>query len=143
MNTVSPLEATWTVIAIVGFVVSAWAVYDDLLDFQAIRRAVKLELAIAWGPRWWVALGFLGSDALYSIAWLGFAVIGVLAMTLPPALSTQGEVTSEVVGWVLVGMEVVLALSQIWWRIVRGKTRELIMSVVVPRSVQNHEGGQP
>lgn len=128
----SLLEISWTVIAIIGFGLSAWAVTDDLLDFRAVRRAVLLKMAMAWGPRWWIALGFLGSDSLYSAAWLGFAVIGVLAMTLPPAPNPQREAASEVSGWVLVGMEIVLALSQVWWRVVRAKTRELIPGVARP-----------
>lgn len=128
----SLLEISWTVIAIGAFILTAWAVTDDLLDFGAVRRAVRIKLATAWGPRWWIALGFLGSDGLYAAAWLGFAVIGVLAMTLPPAPNPQREAASEQTGWILVGMELVLALSQVWWRVVRVKTRELIPGVAHP-----------
>lgn len=135
MNEASWLERTWTMIAIVGLAFSLWAIWDDWLDLRAVRLAIRLHRAVTWGPRWWVAAGFLGSDGLFCLAWLGFASIGVLAMTLPPSPVPQREKVSEISGWVLVAMEIALALIEVWWRVVRVRVRELIPGIT-PTSEQ-------
>lgn len=127
----SALEISWTGIAILGFLFSSWGTWDSWLDFMAILGAIRVRKAVMYGPRWWIAMGFLGSDALFGLTWAGFILIGILAMTVPPAPNPQREWVSEVTGWVLVALELMLACIEIWWRLVRIKIRELIPGVAL------------
>lgn len=115
----------WAGVAAVGVLLSFWAVCDGWSAFASVRLAVKLKRAVAWGPRWWMALAFLVSDALFLGAWLAIATVGAIALTLPPPVSSQRQETSEIIGYVLLGMEADLAAIQIWWRVVRLKLRGL------------------
>ena len=111
----SALEITWTVIAMIALGFSAWILDDNVRNMAAVRRAVKQERAVAWGPRWWVALASLVSSAAMLVVWIGFAVIGVLAMTVSPGASPALRATvSSFSGWILVGMTLILAAIQAW-----------------------------
>jgi hypothetical protein len=123
MANASAVELAWSVVALLGVLLSGWACQDDHASFEAVRLAVRLKRAVTWGPRWWMALAFLVSDLLFALVWIGFGSIGVVAMALPEAISPERREANEMIGYVLLGLEGVLALIQVWWRVVRLKLR--------------------
>jgi hypothetical protein len=122
--TASPLEITWTVIAGLGLLFSAWLVLAGWLDLAAVRAAIRAvpPRARAWGPRWWVALSAVVANVAFCLVWLGFAMIGLIAMQFPPPPPTTEQASfSMVTGWVLIAMEAILVGVQAWHLFVRGR----------------------
>jgi Na+/proline symporter len=122
--TASPLEQVWTAIAVAGFVFSAWLAADGWIDLSAVRAGVRARppRARIWGPRWWIALSSIVANGLLCLVWLGFGLIGVVAMGYPPPTPSPDQHVSNMwVGWVLIGMEALLALVQGWHLFVRGR----------------------
>lgn len=125
-STASALEITWTLIAIISLGFTAWIVQDNLLNYAAVREAVRQGRAVTAGPRWWVALASLVSSTAMFVVWLGFATAGVLAMTVGPDTPLEQRVrVSEAVGWVLVAMTLILAGIQVWQVYARTKIRPI------------------
>lgn len=125
-STASPLEISWTLIAVIAIGFTAWIVDDNVRNFAAIREAVRQDRAVAWGPRWWVAVASLVSSAAMFVVWLGFAAIGVLAMTTGPDTDVTYRVRiSSLSGWVLVAMTLLLAGIQAWQVYARTKIRPI------------------
>jgi hypothetical protein len=87
---------------------------------------VRRGNAVTWGPRWWVALASLVSSIGMLIVWGGFVGIGIVAMTVPPPITTERQAASEMSGWILVGVELVLAAIQVWQVYARTKIRPLV-----------------
>lgn len=123
--TVAPLEATWTAIAVMALIFTVWHLWDNWLNWQALMIAIKLGTAYRLGPRWWIALSSLVTSCGLLIVWLGFAGLGVAAMTVPPPLTSDRQTVSMVSAWLLVCIESVLAAVQIWQAWVRGQVRRL------------------
>lgn len=120
MTTATPLEMTWTLVALVGVLLSAWMILDATLDYRAVRVAIRDGYARAQGARWWIAVGALVGNGLTLLVWVGFFIVGLIAMQYPPPpRTTPQEATNTIAGWVLIGMEVLLASAQIWTRFVR------------------------
>jgi hypothetical protein len=118
----SSIEVTWTAVALLGVLMTAWMIADAHLDYRAVRRGIRAGIAVAYGPRWWIAVGALVGNGLTLLVWLGFLVVGLLAMQFPPPPpNTEQNVVSMVIGWVLIAMEALLASVQVWSRIVRLK----------------------
>lgn len=127
MNTVSPLELTWTAIAVVGLVFSGCLAVAGWLDLSAVRAAIRgvPPRARIWGPRWWVALSAVVANAALCLVWLGFILIGLIAMQFPPPPPTTEQAVSNMwAGWVLIGMEGLLAGVQAWHLFVRGRVEQ-------------------
>jgi hypothetical protein len=118
----SPIEITWTAVALCGVLLTVWMIVDVYLDYRFVRRGIRAGIAVAYGPRWWIAVGALVGNGLTLLVWLGFLVVGLLAMQFPPPPpNTEQGVVSMVIGWVLIAMEALLASVQVWSRIVRLK----------------------
>ncbi len=116
----SPLEISWTIIAAVGVLVTAWMIVDAYLDYRVVVRAIRGGYALARGARWWIAVGALVANAMTVLVWAGFLVVGLIAMQFPPPPPNAAQTTSNVAaGWVLIGMEALLASTQVWARFVR------------------------
>jgi hypothetical protein len=125
-STAAPVEMTWTLIAVVAIGFTAWIVDDNVRNFAAVRAAVRQGRAVTWGPRWWVALASLVSSAAMFVVWLGFAAIGALSMTAGPNTDVAYRSwVSNVSGWVLVGMTLILAGIQAWQVYARTKIRPI------------------
>jgi hypothetical protein len=93
----SPLELTWSIIALIGVILTGWMILDSWLDFRAVQRAIRGGYAKARGARWWIATGALIGNSLTAFVWAGFLLVGLIAM------------------------EAVLAATQVWMRYVRVK----------------------
>lgn len=118
----SPIEITWTIIAAVGVLLTGWMILDAWLDFRAVKSAIRGGFARAYGARWWIALGSLVGNGLTLFVWAGFLLVGVIAMQFPPPPPSPNQAASNMwAGWVLIGMEALLAAIQVWSRVVRQK----------------------
>ena len=103
-ESVTWLEVTWTLVAAGAIGFTAWIIDDNVRNFAAIRRAVKQGRAAAWGPRWWVAFASLVSSVGMFIVWLGFAAIGIVAMSVSPRDSTpEIQMVQTISGWLSPG----------------------------------------
>lgn len=118
----APIEIAWSVIAGIGMLITGWMILDSWLDYRAVRRGIRGGYARARGARWWIALGALVGNGMYLFVWAGFVGIGLIAMQYPPPprLPDQ-EVSTMWSGWMLIAMEGLLALAQVWARFVRGR----------------------
>jgi hypothetical protein len=125
-STASTLEIAWTLIAVVSLGFTAWIIDDNVRNYAAIRTAVQRGQGIAWGPRWWVAVASLVSSAAMFVVWLGFATVGVLAMTAGPETNIDYRMwVSGLSSWVLVAMTLILAGIQVWQVFARTKIRPI------------------
>ncbi len=116
----SPLELSWTIIAVVGVLVTVWMIIDAYLDYRVVVRAIRGGYARARGARWWIAVGALVANAMTVLVWVGFLVVGLIAMQFPPPPPNVEQAGSNAAaGWVLIGMEALLAATQVWARFVR------------------------
>lgn len=123
-GTASPLELSWTTVAGIGLLFSAWLAAAGWLDLSAVRQAIEAvpPRARAWGPRWWVALSAVVANGALCLVWAGFIAIGLIAMQFPPPPPTaQQQVSNQWAGWVLIAMELILAAVQAWHVYVRGR----------------------
>ena len=126
-DTVSTLEITWTMLSVIAIGCTAWIVDDNVRNFNAIREAVRQGRAVAWGPRWWVALASLVSSCAMFLVWLVFATIGVLAMTTSVHSDPLYRMwIATVTGWGLILATLILAGIQVWQVYARTKIRPLI-----------------
>lgn len=118
----SPLEISWSAVAAVGVVFTFWMILDAWLDYRAVTRAVRGGYAKARGARWWIAVGSLVGNSLTAFVWLGFLLVGLIAMQFPsPPPPPDQPPVNVAAGWILIGMEAVLASIQVWGRFVRGR----------------------
>jgi hypothetical protein len=126
-GTASPLEISWTVVACLGLLFSGWLALDGYRDLSAVLAAIRAvpPKARRWGPRWYVALSALVANAAFCLVWAGFIVIGLIAMRFPPPAPNPGQSVSNMwAGWVLLGMEVLLAGVQAWHLFVRDRIEQ-------------------
>jgi hypothetical protein len=110
-------------IAVIGALLTLVLTWDDWGRFDSILLAVRLKRAIAWGPRWWLALGFLVANGLFLAAWLLMIAVASIPLRLPPPAESFRQDAAELSGWLRVATEVVLATSQVWWMVVRERMR--------------------
>lgn len=126
-SSVTWIELIWTLIAVVSLGFTAWIIDDNMRNFAAIRAAIRQGRAVAWGPRWWVGLASLVSSAAMFIVWIGFAAIGVIAMTVSPHDPEDERAwISAVSGWLLIATTLILAGIQAWQVYARTKIRPLV-----------------
>jgi hypothetical protein len=72
-----------------------------------------------------VALSAVVANAALCLVWLGFILIGLIAMQFPPPPPTTEQAVSNMwAGWVLIGMEGLLAGVQAWHLFVRGRVEQ-------------------
>lgn len=120
----SPLEITWTAIAVVAIAFTFWLIRDCWYDLAAVQMAIRMKRERERSRRWWYAIRDLVSNSVLLFIWGGFAAIGFVALLLPPPPPTsERAIASEVTGWVLVFMESLLAAVQVWGKLVRTKIR--------------------
>jgi Na+/proline symporter len=120
----SPLEWAWTLVAAAGLCFSIWLAVSGYLDLRAVVDASQENppRARIWGPRYWVALSSWCANGTLCVIWVGFILIGAVAMQYPPPPPTVDQtVSNQWVGWVLILMELLLAGVQGWHLFVRGK----------------------
>lgn len=130
-GTASPLEISWTVVAVIGLMFSGWLALDGYRDLSAVLAAIRAvpPRARRWGPRWYVALSALVANAALCLVWAGFIVIGLIAMRFPPPPPNQVQSVSNIwAGWVLLGMEALLAGVQAWHLFVRDRIEQATRS---------------
>lgn len=139
----SEVEITWALVALVGLVATAWLTQVDWSYFATVRQAADEGIVVPWGPRWWIALAFLVANVLFFVVWLGFAILGFVAMTVAPSRTEVGQETSTLLGWLLVTLEIVLASIQFWWRYVRWKLRSVVAPVPDRRLTEAAQQGRP
>ena len=128
-GTISHLEVAWTSVAGVGLLFSTWLTLAGWWDFAAVRAAIKAKppRARAWGPRWWVGLSALVANGALCLIWLGFILIGWIAMQFPPPPPTaEQQVSNWWAGWVLIVMETLLAGVQVWHVFVRRQIDQIV-----------------
>lgn len=125
----SPLELSWTAIAALGLLFSAWLALDGWRDLSAVLAAIKdvPPRARLYGPRWYVGLSSVVANGALCLVWLGFIAIGLIAMQFPPPPPTSDQQVSNMwAGWVLIAMEGILAGVQAWHLFVRGAIQHAV-----------------
>jgi len=128
-GTTSWLELTWTVVALAGLIFSAWLSFAGWLDLSAVRAAIRdvPPRARIFGPRWYVGLTGVVDNSALCLVWIGFIVIGLLAMRYPPPPpTTEQAVSNQWVGWLLIMIEMLLVLVQGWRMFIRMKIEHAI-----------------
>lgn len=108
----SPLELTWTVVAIGGAGLALALVVNIWMSYSAVMAWVREGRAVQWGPRHKFALGFLVGMTLLFLVWLGFVALGANAILNPPPSDPMRQAASERAGWILVTLESVLFVFQ-------------------------------
>jgi hypothetical protein len=122
--TATGLEVAWSVIAALGLLFTLWTVGDNVQNFRQIRRAIKLGRAVYGGPRWWIAVGSLGSSGITTAIWICMLLAGVIAMTVGPGSPESTRVwTGYAVSGFLVAAVVLMLVVQVWQLIARWKVR--------------------
>lgn len=124
-GTATPLELSWTVGAVIGFLFSAWLAFGGWLDLRSVQAGINdvPPRAVAWGPRWWNSLDKLVGNTLFFYPWLVFFVVGLIAMSYPPPPPNPDQhVSSQWVGWLLLSGEVMIAVIQVWHTYARNRT---------------------
>lgn len=117
---VSWLELSWSLVALTGAGMSLWMLLDAYYDYRTILVGIRQGYAKARGARWWIAVGSLGDNGLLLVIWLGFLLVGVIAMQYPPPPRDPAQSSSAAsAGWVLIAMEAALAACQFWRRFIR------------------------
>lgn len=111
-DNVSPLEATWMVVAFLGAAVAVGLVGNIVPSQVAVERWIRDGQAVRWGPRHKFVTGFLVGAALFALIWVGFIALGVNAAFNPPPIGAVRQAASERGGWILVGLEIALLAVQ-------------------------------
>lgn len=114
---------TAAVVGVVGALLTLALAWDDWGRFDSILLAVRLKRAVAWGPRWWLGLGFLGANGAFLLAWVLMIAVASIPLRLPPPAESFRQDAAETSGWLRVMIEVVLAAIQVWWMVVRERMR--------------------
>jgi hypothetical protein len=121
-RTASPLEITWSAVAAIGVLFTAWMIVDAYWDYRAVRAGIRAGYVKPQGDHWWISFGAVVGYSLTLLVWVGFLIVGIIAMEYPPPPPTAQQAdVNAVAGWVLIGMEALLAATQIWYRFVRQK----------------------
>lgn len=118
-----PIVVAWALVGLIGLGFSVNLAVEDYHYFGSMRLAVQVGRLVAWGPRWWLSLGFLGANVLFCAAWAVIVLVGIISISLPPLVSERRQAAEEITGWMFIGMEIALAGIQVWWQVVRAKTR--------------------
>lgn len=111
-STASPLEVTWTTVALCGTAFAVALLAHVWLSYRTVRSWIKRGWAVRWGPRHRFVLGFLIGMALMLAVWVGFVALGVSALYTLPPVTPDREAASERAGWILVGLELALFAFQ-------------------------------
>jgi hypothetical protein len=59
------------------------------------------------------------------VVWIGFVTIGMIAMSIPPPLTPERQSAATTNGWILIGIEMLLAAIQVWQVYARTKIRPI------------------
>ena len=132
-STVAPLEIAWTAISALALLFSIWLAVNGWRDFAAVCAAIAENppRARRWGPRWWLGLSAWVANTALSLVWLGFATVGMLAMTAGPDSDVVYRAwVASITGWTLIGMTLLLALVQAWHLYVRGRVEQTSRGVL-------------
>lgn len=106
-------------IGVIGALLTLVLAWDDWGRFDSILLAVRLKRAVVWGPRWWLALGFLVANGAFLVAWLLMIAVASIPLRLPPPGESFRQDAAELSGWLRVATEMTLAAIQVWWLVVR------------------------
>jgi hypothetical protein len=118
------LERGWTAIALWALLFTCWLLDNSIRDFNAVRTGIRLHMAVVYGPRWWIALASMVTCAVMYVIWIGFAIIGILSLSISPTSPEQLRMRiGTVTGIVLVTMTVLLAAIQAWQVYARNKVK--------------------
>lgn len=107
-SSVSALEATWSLVAVIGVAVATGFLAHIWLSYRSVHEWIRRGWAVRWGPRHKFVLGFLVGAGLLLLVWLGFVLLGINAALNAPPTTPDRAAASERGGWILVGLEVVL-----------------------------------
>lgn len=111
---ISTLELAWTIPAFIAVLLS-------LATMIWIRQSIlALQYSIArypqtyrtWGPRWNFLILLGGCLLFFGFGWLGYVVIGIIAMLTPPSIAEVNQQASEYLAWILLAMEACHAIAQ-------------------------------
>jgi hypothetical protein len=113
-NNASAQEIAWSVPALMALVVTLVIIGWAVSRFAALREGIRRhpETYRSWGPRWNFLLRLIGAMVFFGIGWLGYFLVGMVAMLVPPPISDVSREASQALGWLLIGMEVAHAIAQ-------------------------------
>lgn len=110
----SAQEIAWSIPAVLAFCVTLVMIVWAWRAFEAIREGVRTSPDIyrSWGPRWNFSLLLIGALFFFAVGWLGYVLVGMVAMLVPPPISDVSREASKALGWLLICMETAHALAQ-------------------------------
>jgi hypothetical protein len=114
----------WTCVAVVAWGVSLVLVYKDSRRFSRVEYAIKLAKAVRYGPRWWIAIGFLVADSLFLFGWFGWIIPGVVAI-MTPSPARDRTVLETFFLYQFIFTEAIFGSIQLWWWFVRTRLSKL------------------
>lgn len=128
---VSPIELTWTGVAVIWFVLSLWfSLWLGRRDLNDVKEGIKdvPPRAVAWGPRWWSALQTIVVHLAFAVLfWTPFIIIGLVAMRYPPPPpSPDQSVSARWLGYLFLVAEFGGAFIQAWMLYVRYKIEHAV-----------------
>lgn len=123
----SVLNITRIGFAITGFLITVWLMSEDHKWYDAFSEAERTRRAVLFGPRWWIVVGFYAADILFSIAWVLLIILAAIAISVPPLRFDIERMLAQIItGYVSIILDMMLALIQFWWWIVRWRLRALV-----------------
>jgi hypothetical protein len=131
----SNVELSWSVPAVIAFLVTLLMIVWTWRSFAAIRSGVQRFPAVyrSWGPRWNFSLLLLGAMICFGIGWLGYLGVGVVAMMTPPPVAEANQEAAAWLAWLLIGMEATHAIAQVLlWAALRSLAGELLFPKLTP-----------
>ena len=105
MGTASPVEIAWTAVAIVGLLTTANLANRSYRYWRAVQASRQVGYG---GYRVRTARNRIVNDCLGIAYWIGFIVIGVLAMLTPPPVREANQHSAVIEGNILVAIEIIL-----------------------------------
>lgn len=113
MQNSSPIELWWSGFAVLGCIASLLLTGWAISSLRIVASNVERGRARVWGPGWNLAFGLLVAMIFFTIAWVGYLAIGVLALSVPPPPTQAGREASNILGYILIGMEAAHACAMV------------------------------
>lgn len=119
---VSTEEIAWTLPALLAFSISlgmfGWVWSRLVLIERRIRE--KPLLYRRYGPRWNFLVLLVGAMLCFTVGWLGYVAVGILAMMTPPPVTVENQESALWFAALFIGMEMIHAGAQgFLWAAVR------------------------
>jgi hypothetical protein len=105
LGTATPLEITWSLLALIGLIVTLSNVGEAMRDLILGLTGIggPLVPVVAWNN--------VRNEIVIALMLSGFLIIGLVAMTTPTNPDSGSDVGRTVVGAVLIGLELLTVIN--------------------------------